>query len=439
MLFIHLTNRNGQPIEVDGLDSFKTCLNKTPELKIEQRYLDQSKLQALRFEGYAFLIVTPELYNDLLQLLDQQMRQQLIVVGCAAHQAWSIDRHQWAGAIPNTALHHTKRGHWMIGHVPVVGEIASDALLPRGTAQAFYFAKAELLTAYLNLLDVFEPHRIVAAVVSEREVKQVAEKPKVNAAQAEQATTTAKPTSIFDDAAIDEAIAVSTQEEDLETQRKRLDADAATKIKKHVFSDAYLQSRDWASYHKVKDRKKLEMLFQKEIHFAYLKLRYPKPSATEMSFWQDVKILQRIGDKPGQANPKTVKPKELMTLEYDSQWKVLFNIDGLVTWKNGGRLMPEVVVFEKRTAKATAADAEKRRAEWRKLFQEMSRSNNWYRIQFGQMELKNVMASYYGINQQVLMGESFDDLSQGWADYFPISIKEQEKWFAEWLKKLPKS
>ncbi|MGL4597067.1 MAG: hypothetical protein ACRCYO_06050 [Bacteroidia bacterium] len=437
MLFIQLTSRNGQVIEVDGLDQFKAALLETPSLRLEKRFLDQSQLPALMLDDYAFLATTAEHYDNLLQLLDSKKRQKIILLGCASHQAWLIDQHQWAGAISEQGLQPSKRGYWMIGHVPVVSEIANDVLTPRGICQAFYFAKTDVLPEYFKLLNVFEPHHTAPILVLEKETKNVSEATQTTPISAENTTPVAKPKSIFD-TAMDETIEVSVQEEDIETQRKRIDAEASVKIKKHIFSEAYLQSRDWASYHKVKDRKKLEAIFQKEIYFAYLKLRYPKPSATEMSFWQDVKIIQRIGDKPGQANPKTVKAKELLTLEYDSQWKVLFSMDGLITWKNGGRLMPEVVVFEKRTTKATAADAEKRRVEWRKLFQEMSRANNWYRIQYGQMELKNVMASYYGINQQVLMGEGIDDLSKGWADYFPISQKEQEKWFAEWLKKLPK-
>jgi hypothetical protein len=440
LMLIYLTDRNGQPVELAGMDAFEQCLLDSGTVSLDKRYLPFSELASLKQKEYAFLMIQEEQREKILKAIKIELRHQLVLVGAAPEYGWIIDHEGWAGAIPGNGLKKTKRGFWMIGHVPVVSEVSKDVLMPRGNCQAFYFSEATTLLNYFDSMQLYAPHKAItvlktpleddmAAPTSPRDSKNVATN--TTAAQEAKASKTEEQTNSNE-------IAISSAEEDIEAIRKRTDAEAREKIKKHLFSDAFLQSRDWKAYHLTKDRKKLEVLFQKEIYFAYLKLRYPKASATEMSFWQDVKIIQRIGDKPGQADPKTVKTKELLTLEYDSQWKVLFTMDTLVTWKNGGRIMPEIVVFEKRTDKTTAADAEKRKLEWRKLFQEMSRSGNWLRIQYGQMELKNVMASYYGINQQILMGNTITDLANGWNDYLPISATESGKWFGEWMKKIAK-
>jgi hypoxanthine phosphoribosyltransferase len=449
--FLQLTNRAGQPPEISGFDHFIALLQQAGGFRLEEKIISPDQLAALKIDQFTFLIMADQQYDLLVATLPREIRSFLILVGCDPADAWNIDQHNWAAAIPHSGLNNALQKFWMVGHVPVVSEVAFACLPVRGNCQAFYFDAGKTLVAYLELLEIFSPHRVKSFALlakeqaerDEEERKKEAKKNQVvtqDAAKPKQAEASKQDSKDHwnSETMPDAAIEVSSSDDDLETLRKKLDAEAKEKIKSYLFSDAFLQSRDWSAYHPTKDRKKLETIFEKEIYFAYLKLRYPKNSATEFSFWQDVKIIQRIGDNAGQADPKTVKTKDVLTLEYGSQWKEVMTIDGLVTWKKGGSLMPEVVVFEKKTAKTTAADAEKRRNEWRKLFQAMSRSNSFYRLQFGQIELKNVMASYYGINQQVLMGKGFSDLGTGWTDYVPVSASESGKWLEAWLKKLPK-
>ncbi|MGL4598774.1 MAG: hypothetical protein ACRCYO_14755 [Bacteroidia bacterium] len=431
-------------VDVMALEKLIQALEKNGKFRLEEKRVQPAELASVKLNDYAFLILEPEKYDLLLDLLRPEMRSWIILLGCNPCDLWAIHQHNWAGAMTFQGSKESVRGFWMVGHALAVELTATDMLPVHNLCRGFYFREGDTLLAYLDMLDSLQPHRFR---FQQTVVKKLPEpKSSVVSSNAETPAAT-KQTDIpaletdLSRTSVEEnyaSIETGTTEEDPEMKRKKMDQDSRELIKAFLFSDAYMKSRDWTVYHPIKDKKKIESLFKKEIYFAYLKLRYPKNSASDFSFYQDVKIIQRLGDKPGQVDPKSIKAKDVLKLEYDSEWKIVATIDGLLTWKNGGRLMPEVVVFEQQTPKTPAADAEKRRKEWMRLFQLMSKGNSWYRVQYGQMELKNVMVSYCGINQQVLLGNTYDDLAKGWTDYLPVSDAEASKWFESWFKRVAK-